>query len=109
MTPEEVMPSGYDEEERYFHEKDLELLKRKRDELSRARGERAAEAARTAHWMKCPKCGADMEEIEMSSVKVDRCPGCEGLYFDKGEVELLMASKAGFMSNIRKLFGQGKP
>ena len=30
MTPEEVMPSGYDEEERYFHEKDLELLKKKR-------------------------------------------------------------------------------
>ena len=47
MTPEEVMPSGYDEEERYFHDKDVELLKKKRDELNRARAERAAGAARS--------------------------------------------------------------
>ncbi len=106
MPPEEVMPSGYDEEERYFHEHDVELLKKKRQELDAARQTRQTQASQAAHWMKCPKCGADLEEVEMSSVKVDRCPGCEGLYFDKGEVELLMASKAGFMSNIRKLFGQ---
>ena len=108
MPPEEVMPSGYDEEERYFHEHDVELLKKKRQELDAARQTRQTQASKETHWMKCPKCGADMEEIEMSSVMVDRCPGCEGLYFDKGEVELLMASKAGFMSNIRKLFG-GEP
>ena len=37
MTPEEVIPKGYDEEERYFHEQDAELLKKKRTELNAAR------------------------------------------------------------------------
>ncbi len=105
MTSEEVMPSGYDQEEGYFHQKDLELLKRKRDELNRARGERAAEAARSEHWMKCPKCGADMQEIEMDGILVDKCGGCEGIYFDRGELELMIEAHKGGLSRLKKLFG----
>ena len=65
MTPEEVMPSGYDEQERFFHEKDIALLKKKREELDAARREREQQAVKAEHWMKCPKCGADLQEIEM--------------------------------------------
>ena len=105
MTPEEVMPSGYDEEERYFHDKDVELLKKKRDELNRARTERATEAARSEHWMKCPKCGADMQEIEMDGILVDKCSECEGIYFDRGELELMIEAHQGGFGRLRKLFG----
>ena len=105
MTPEEVMPSGYDEEERYFHDKDVELLKKKRDELNRARTERVAEAARSEHWMKCPKCGADMQEIEMDGILVDKCSECEGIYFDRGELELMIEAHKGGFGRLRKLFG----
>ena len=105
MPPEDVMPSGYDQEERYFHEKDLELLKSRRAELDRARAERAADAARNEHWMKCPKCGADMHEVEMNDILVDKCGGCEGIYFDRGELELLIKAPKGSLSRLKKLFG----
>ncbi len=105
MTPEKVMPSGYDEEDRYFRQKDLELLKTRRDKLNRARAERAAEAAKGEHWMKCPKCGADMQEIEMDGILVDKCSACEGIYFDRGELELMIEAHKGGLSRLKKLFG----
>ncbi len=105
MTPEEVVPSGYDEEERYFHDKDVELLKKKREELNAARRDRAVEDARSEHWMKCPKCGADMQEIEMDGILVDKCSGCDGIFFDRGEVELMIEAHKGGLSRLKKLFG----
>jgi Zn-finger nucleic acid-binding protein len=37
----------------------------------------------------CPKCGAALEELPFSSKTnflVDRCTGCEGIFFDAGEL-----------------------
>ncbi len=39
--------------------------------------------------MRCPKCDADMEEVNCEEVVIDRCKGCEGIWFDKGEAEQL--------------------
>ncbi len=39
--------------------------------------------------MRCPKCRADMEVLEVDGVQVDRCTACYGLWFDAGEVEKL--------------------
>lgn len=103
MPHEEVMPSGYDEEERYFHEHDLELLRKKRQQLDAERRSRQQEVTRQQHWMKCPKCGSDMQEVKMDLVMVDKCPECGGIYFDKGELELLLEAKKGF---LKKLIGR---
>ncbi|MFT5140306.1 MAG: PAT family beta-lactamase induction signal transducer AmpG [Lysobacterales bacterium] len=39
--------------------------------------------------MRCPKCRADMEQIEVDGVEIDRCETCKGIWFDEGEVQLL--------------------
>jgi len=39
------------------------------------------------HYMKCPKCGMNLVEIEYRSIKVDRCSACEGVWLDKGEMK----------------------
>ena len=104
MTTEEVVPSGYDQEERYFREREIELLKKKRSQLDEARRRREEQARREAHWMKCPKCGADLKEVEMDHVMVDKCPGCGGIFFDKGELELIINAHQGFLPSLRKLF-----
>ena len=39
--------------------------------------------------MRCPKCRADMDLLEVEGVQVDRCSECHGLWFDAGEVEAL--------------------
>ncbi len=49
-------------------------------------------AATTTHdptTLVCPKCQAPMEKVEFGRVSVDRCPICEGLWFDKNEHERL--------------------
>jgi PAT family beta-lactamase induction signal transducer AmpG len=39
--------------------------------------------------IRCPKCRADMEQIEIEGVIIDRCSRCHGIWFDEGEVEAL--------------------
>lgn len=39
--------------------------------------------------MQCPKCDTEMAKVEFSSVEVDRCTGCGGLWFDLMEAEQL--------------------
>ncbi len=103
MTHEDVAPSGYNEEERYFHEKEAEQLKQVRAKLDATRKQRAADQAKETHWMKCPKCGADMTEIELEGIMVDKCGGCQGMFFDRGELELMLVNKKA-LGPLRKLF-----
>ncbi len=45
-----------------------------------------------AFWsgaMRCPKCRADMEQIEFEGTEIDRCKTCKGIWFDAGEIELM--------------------
>ena len=41
--------------------------------------------------MLCPKCNADFEKVMVKDVEVDRCSGCQGLWFDALEKEDLLA------------------
>jgi PAT family beta-lactamase induction signal transducer AmpG len=46
-------------------------------------------------FMRCPKCRADMELLELQGVQVDRCSSCQGLWFDAGELEQLRDRRIG--------------
>ena len=72
-------------EDEYFLLSDAELIRAQRAKLD---AERAA-AERRSHYMKCPKCGADLAEREFSSIKVDVCPACHGMWLDAGEIDLI--------------------
>jgi hypothetical protein len=79
-------------EDEYFAKQDAELIKQMRSKLDQDR----ITAERKAHFMKCPKCGADLKEKEIGSVKVDVCPEDGGMWLDAGEMELLrQVQKAG--------------
>lgn len=85
-------------EEEYFAKLNAELIKERRAALDVAR----AQTERKAHYMKCPKCGADLQEVEHHHVKVDRCTECQGVWLDAGEIELLEQSSTG---GVTKFFG----
>jgi PAT family beta-lactamase induction signal transducer AmpG len=73
-----------------------------RDEAKKRRGKRAhglaAAGSRSGvFWsgaMRCPKCRADMEIVEVEGQEVDRCLECHGLWFDAGEMEILAHGSA---------------
>ena len=74
MATEELR-KGHSNDEEYFYRANRELIERKRRELDSDR-ENLPVKAKTRHWMKCPKCGAEMSEIELSGFKVDKCTAC---------------------------------
>ncbi len=88
-------------EDEYFLLQDAELIKAQRAKLD---AERQA-AERKAHYMKCPKCGADLQETPFAAVKVDVCPSCRGMWLDAGEIDLIgRTSESATGAFIRDLF-----
>ena len=40
--------------------------------------------------MKCPVCRIDMIVVEHKKIELDYCVKCSGVWFDSGELELLL-------------------
>lgn len=101
MTIRDDKPSRNEDE--YFVKMDAELLKARRAKLDAER----LKQERSAHFMKCPKCGGDLVERDLKHVKVDQCTECEGVWLDKGEIEMLMHTEEGSSVSrvIRDLLG----
>jgi Zn-finger nucleic acid-binding protein len=38
----------------------------------------------------CPVCGEKLREIERQGIMVDICPGCKGVWLDRGELDKLL-------------------
>jgi len=86
-------------EEEYFARQEADLL-----EQSRARNQEATiEQERKSHYMKCPKCGDDLNTVDYHGVQVDRCPECDGVWFDAGEVETLVKKDTGVIDVLRSM------
>jgi uncharacterized protein len=86
-------------EEEYFARQEAKLLEQSRAELQRV----TIEQERKSHYMKCPKCGADLNTVDYHGVQVDRCPECDGVWFDAGEVESLVEKETGVIDVLRSM------
>jgi hypothetical protein len=77
------------EEEEYFAKE--EAARRHALAIEKARQLEQAHLAelREQHWMKCPKCGFDLEPVKFKSLTIDKCFHCNGTWLDAGELELL--------------------
>jgi hypothetical protein len=95
-----------DQEDEYFLRMDAEKLKRAREELDKQRAQEVEEKRKGAHFMKCPSCGSDLEEINYQDIMIDKCGDCHGIWLDAGELELL-AEGHGHISKglLSKIFG----
>ncbi len=45
--------------------------------------------------MNCPVCGENLREITRYNVQVDICPGCKGVWLDRGELEKIIEMASG--------------
>jgi Zn-finger nucleic acid-binding protein len=78
-------------------------LERRRQVAKQAeavRLEEERERHRLLHFMRCPTCGSELQEIAFGDVRLDKCFVCEGLWFDNGELEKLKAKEAGFATRL---------
>ena len=42
--------------------------------------------------MVCPACKSDIIVVEYHNIELDYCTGCKGVWFDSGELELMLKS-----------------
>lgn len=88
-------------EDEYFAKLDAERVKELRAKLDAER----ASTERKAHFMRCPKCGGNLKEVTVRTVKVDTCPDCHGMWLDAGELDLIGAGGENAVSGfIRDIF-----
>ncbi len=56
--------------------------------------------------MICPSCKSDMIGVEYHRIELDYCPRCHGVWFDAGELELLLEAggleSPRFLNNIMR-------
>jgi uncharacterized protein len=83
-----------------------EALARHRAAVDKARVMAAAEREHTKqlHWMKCPKCGMDLEAVVFRGVTIDKCYHCNGTYLDAGELETLAGQEGDVLSRVAAIF-----
>lgn len=70
-------------EDIYFAERDRELLAK----LRGAKAKESEKILKQAAHMRCPKCGAHLQQRILNDVEVDICPDCHGMWLDQGELE----------------------
>lgn len=82
-----VKPS--EKEEEYFAR--LQFEKQKKVEEEKHKKLKAEEKARLKklHFMRCPKCGMELIEIDYKDIKIDKCSECEGVWLDAGELDTI--------------------
>lgn len=94
-----------EKEEEYFKKQEIERLKKLQEEKEKQMKEEEKKKLKELHFMKCPKCGMDMQEIDYKGIKIDKCFSCEGIFLDKGELEAVVRKEGeGLLKKISKLF-----
>jgi hypothetical protein len=93
-------------EDKYFLDIEAGKLGNLRKDLDQKRKEESRKFHKQAHGMKCPKCGSDLVEINYQNIMMDRCEGCQGIWLDHGELELLVKGQAKMTTDLlSNLFG----
>lgn len=92
-------------EEEYFARQELERRKRAAEEKARAMAGDEKARLKELHYMKCPKCGMDLEHFELKGIELDRCVSCGGTWFDQGELEEISGGDdKGVLGKISSIF-----
>lgn len=100
-----IKPS--DKEEEYFLKVESARLKKLAEEREKTTKKKEREELKELHWMRCPKCGFELETITVHHVEVDRCFHCNGVWLDDGELGKIAkaeSKKGTIVSSMMKIF-----
>lgn len=91
-------------EEEYFVR--MEFERRRQAEIGKHKRDTQEEKERlkSLHFMKCPKCGMELIEIDYRGVKVDKCSACEGVWLDAGELDAVAGLEKSVLDGLFSVF-----
>jgi uncharacterized protein with PIN domain len=88
-------------EEEYMARVEYEKRKKLEEEKHKKLAEEEKKRLKELHYMRCPKCGMELIEIDYKTIKIDKCSECEGIWLDAGELEAVSKLEK---SGLDKLF-----
>jgi len=95
-----------EKEEAFFARQEFEKKKKLEEERQNKLAEEQKKKAKELHYMKCPKCGMELIEIDYKSIKVDKCSACEGIWLDAGEMESVAKMEKGALDKLFSVFSK---
>ena len=93
-------------EEEYFAREMFEKKQKVEQEKQKQLAEAERRKAKELHYMKCPKCGMNLVEIDYKSIKVDRCSACEGIWLDTGELARIVKLEKSALDRLFSVFAK---
>lgn len=97
-----VKPS--EKEEEYFARLELERRKKDEEEKIKRMAEDEKRRLKELHYMRCPKCGMELSEVDYKGVTVDKCFACDGLWLDSGELATVLTLEKTTFDKIFSVF-----
>lgn len=91
-------------EEEYIARLEYERLRKLEVEKHAKLAEEEKRRIKKLHYMRCPKCGMELIEIDYKGIKVDKCSECEGVWLDAGELETVSKLKGSSLNNLFSVF-----
>ncbi|QRN95250.1 zf-TFIIB domain-containing protein [Archangium violaceum] len=73
-------------EEEYFAREEIEKKRKLALEQAHSLAAQQREELKKLHWMKCPKCGMDLQPVKHGDVEIETCFNCHGIFLDAGEL-----------------------
>lgn len=98
------------QEDEYFAREEIEQKRKLALQRAEELAAKQREELKALHFMKCPKCGMDLQELDRGSVKLDMCFSCRGIWLDEGELDAILEKGQGqggsVMRAVLNIFGR---
>ena len=91
-------------EAEYFAKLEFEKRKKREAEKQAQFVEEAKRKLKELHYMRCPKCGMQLIEIDYKRIAVDKCSSCGGVWLDAGELEVVSKMDKGALGKLFSAF-----
>ncbi len=91
-------------EEEYFARLEFEQRRKAAEEERRKLEAEERKRLRDLHYMRCPKCGAELVAIAYHGIELDKCTACQGVWLDCGELAQLSVTEGGLLGGLLKIF-----
>lgn len=92
------------QEEEYIARMEFERLKKLEEEKHKKLAEEEKKRLKELHYMRCPKCGMELIEIDYKNIKIDKCSACEGIWLDAGELETVSKLEKTVLDKLFSVF-----
>jgi hypothetical protein len=87
-------------EEEYFARVEFERKKKAEEENRKKLADAEKQRLKEQHFMRCPKCGMQLVEVDYKTLKLDRCTACDGVWLDAGELEAAVKLEKSVLSRF---------